>query len=157
MKATVKEENNPRGASVIERLSREVFTRYARWDSTSVMMYLRLGGKVFVARSDGEVLGGAFLRRLTDELWELTMIGVFPDYRMRGVGKAIMRKILESVRGEIYLHVSVDNSPAIKLYEDFGFLKVKRISRFYSTGEDAYLMVLKRTPRRPEKESDVRG
>jgi len=157
MRITVKEENNPRGASVIERLSGEVFTRYARWDSTSVMMYLRLGGKVFVARSEGKVLGGAFLRRLTDDLWELTMIGVFPDYRMRGVGRAIMRKILESVQGEIYLHVSVDNLPAIKLYEDFGFLKVKRVPQFYSTGEDAYLMVLKRTPRRPEKESDVRG
>ena len=153
----VREESDRRGAEVVEALSARVFDRYLRWDRYSVLLYVKVGGRIFVAREGETALGGAFLRRMGDGFWELTLIGVFPEYRGRGVGKAILRKILEEVPGEIYLHVEAGNTPAINLYLSFGFEKVRKISRFYSTGEDAYLMVLKRTARRPAKASEASG
>ena len=141
----------------MERLSYRVFPRYAKWDYISVMNYLRVGGKVLVAYDDYRILGGAFLRRMMDDMWEITMIGVFPEYRRRGVGKRLMESILRSTSGDIYLHVEVNNEPALRLYRAFGFKVVKRVSKFYSTGEDAYLMVLKRTPRRPKNSSEGPG
>ncbi len=157
MKIVVKEENNVQGALVMERISYKVFPRYAKWDYISVMNYLRIGGKVLVAYDDYHILGGAFLRKMTDDTWELTMIGVFPEYRGMGVGRRLMESVLRLTSGDIYLHVEVNNEPAIRLYRAFGFEVVRRVNKFYSTGEDAYLMVLKRTHRRPENSSEASG
>jgi len=41
---------------------------------------------------------------------------------------------------EVYLEVRVSNTPAISLYEKLGFRVVGRIPRYYSDGEDAYIM-----------------
>ncbi len=144
---TVRDENNVQGALIIESLFQEVFPDYWGWDYITVMNYLRTGGRIFVAYEKDDVLGAAFLRKMDDRLWELTVIGVFPKHRGKGVGKALMKKVVSNVKGDIFLHVKTDNLPAIRLYESFNFRKVRRIPKFYSTGEDAYLMLLKRTPR----------
>lgn len=157
MRIVVREENNVQGALVMERLSYRVFPRYSKWDYISVMNYIRVGGKVLVAYDGYRILGGAFLRKMLDDMWELTMIGVFPEYRGMGVGRMLMEEVLRVAPGDIYLHVEVNNERAIRLYRAFGFEIVKRVKKFYSTGEDAYLMVLKRTPRRPENASEGSG
>ncbi|NPA80629.1 MAG: GNAT family N-acetyltransferase [Thermotogae bacterium] len=157
MKVSIRQENNVHGALIVERISERVFPRYSRWDYISVMNYVRLGGKVLVAYEGDTVLGGAFVRRLTDDLYELTLIGVLPEYRGKGVGKRLLAGVIGAVKGDIYLHVEVRNEPAINLYEKFGFRKIKRIPKFYSTGEDAYMMVLKRTPSLPENSGEGEG
>ncbi|MCQ4350370.1 MAG: GNAT family N-acetyltransferase, partial [Sulfolobales archaeon] len=44
---------------------------------------------------------------------------------------------------EVYLEVRVSNLDAIRLYERFGFLKMKVLKYYYADGEDAYLMAVK--------------
>ncbi len=71
-------------------------------------------------------------------------IAVTPDYRRAGVASALMLSALSALAGhgasESFVEVRVTNEPAINLYRKLGFRIVKRISRYYFNGEDAYVM-----------------
>ena len=76
----------------------------------------------------------------------LVSIAVLPGYRRRGIGSSLLRETIRAVRDvyraeALYLEVRVSNTPAIRLYEKFGFRKVRRITAYYADGEDAYVMV----------------
>lgn len=69
-----------------------------------------------------------YFRPLLDET--LSLDGIYisnlcvdPDCRERGVGKALLRFVIEmfSERGDIFLDVLENNHPAINLYQGFGF------------------------------------
>jgi ribosomal protein S18 acetylase RimI-like enzyme len=92
-------------------------------------------GFVAVDVGSGEAIGAAWLRLLTgdergygyvdDETPELGM-AVLPAYRGRGVGSALLTRLLKSA-GAVYhavcLSVSADN-PAVRLYTRTGFEQV---------------------------------
>jgi len=52
-------------------------------------------------------------------------VGVTPEHRGFGLGRALMLKSLEGFRAarlkKVYLEVTADNEPAVKLYESLGF------------------------------------
>lgn len=72
-------------------------------------------------------------------------IAVAPAFRRQNLGKYLVQYMLayahrlEATR--IELEVRTDNSPAIALYQKFGFRIQEKISHYYSDGSDAYLMV----------------
>ncbi len=75
----------------------------------------------------------------------LISIAVLKPFRRRGIGSMLLRESMRaSVRAygaeSMYLEVRVSNEPAIKLYEKFGFRKVRMIESYYLDGEDAYVM-----------------
>jgi ribosomal protein S18 acetylase RimI-like enzyme len=92
-------------------------------------------GFVAIDVGSGEPVGAAWLRLLTgdergygyvdDETPELGM-AVLPEYRGRGVGSELLKRLLKSA-GAVYrsvcLSVSVDN-PAVRLYGRAGFERV---------------------------------
>lgn len=76
----------------------------------------------------------------------LISIAVLPEYRRKGVASALLAEtinVMKNIYGvdSIYLEVRVSNHPAIRLYEKFGFKKVRRIRSYYRDGEDAFVMV----------------
>ncbi len=84
----------------------------------------------------------------------LVSIAVLEEYRRRGIGSKLLensiRAALEIYDAEsMYLEVRVSNEPAIRLYEKYGFKKVRIIKGYYMDGEDAYVMV-KRLKEIPE-------
>ena len=50
----------------------------------------------------------------------LVYIATHKEQRGKGIGKALMYKVIDYTRGDIALHVEKDN-PVIKLYEKLGF------------------------------------
>ncbi len=75
---------------------------------------------------------------------EVLNLGVHPDFRRRGIGKALMLTLLQKCREmEInrgLLDVKETNHPAIALYESLGFRKVGIRKNYYpDTREDAHL------------------
>ena len=58
-------------------------------------------------------------------------IGVAVPHRGKGVGKALMRGVLDVARErglrELWLEVLVQNEPAIRLYEKLGFERVREL------------------------------
>lgn len=73
-------------------------------------------------------------------------LAVARDQRRRGLGSALLRAGLDYLRSlgarTVELEVRVNNQPAIRLYQKFGFTVVRRMPHYYSDGGDAYLMQL---------------
>lgn len=71
-------------------------------------------------------------------------LAVLPEFRRHKVASQLLLAMgevgLELACKKILLEVRVTNRPAITLYEQFGFKKLRVLSRYYEDGEDAYLM-----------------
>jgi len=74
----------------------------------------------------------------------MVSVAVLPEFRGRGIGKAIVEEAVNGVRlkrcDEFYLEVRCSNGEAIRLYEGLGFVIRQRLNAYYRDGEDAYLM-----------------
>ncbi len=74
----------------------------------------------------------------------IVSVAILPDYRRKGLGKAMLNKAMEGMREynakEGYLEVRVSNQPAIDLYTKLGFSISKKSKSYYKDGEDAYIM-----------------
>ncbi|NPV88556.1 ribosomal protein S18-alanine N-acetyltransferase [Coprothermobacteraceae bacterium] len=72
-------------------------------------------------------------------------IAVAPQYRRMGVGRSLMKRALTDLtKGRyehVFLEVRVDNEPAQRMYEKFGFTKVSIRRGYYQDGTDAIVMV----------------
>lgn len=75
-------------------------------------------------------------------------IAVLPEYRNKGLGKALIRVVLGAMNQYYgvkicYLEVRVSNGNAIRLYNVMGFRIEKEVRGYYSDGEHAYMMIFK--------------
>ena len=63
--------------------------------------------------------------KLSGEIGAIQNVGVLPEYRRLGLGKALVYKALQGFHDvgieRVTLEVTVDNHPAVKLYEHIGF------------------------------------
>ena len=60
-------------------------------------------------------------------------VGVLPTYRGRGLGRALLLKALHGFLAagalRVYLEVTAENGPAVRLYRDLGFRPVRTLFR----------------------------
>lgn len=70
---------------------------------------------------------GYYCIELGDEGYEFVDFYLLPDYRHQGYGKQILQEILPTYPN-LYLYVFTRNQIAIKLYQQFGFEEVEKIS-----------------------------
>jgi len=81
-------------------------------------------GFVLVAHEGDEILGVVIINKtnMSGFIPEniLVYIAVHAKTRGQGVGKSLMKKVIDETEGDIALHVEPDN-PAKFLYEKFGF------------------------------------
>ena len=104
---------------------------------------------------DGRVIGCGQIKPHRDGSHELASIAVAPEWRERGVARAIIERLLASQDGDLYLMCRSRLGP---LYEKFGFQalaetempkyfkKVSRLASFveYFNKERETLLVMKR-------------
>lgn len=97
----------------------------------------------FLAYSSGTPCGTARWRRTSNGV-KLERFAVLPDFRGQGVGKALVKAVLDDVFSQqpepierIYLHAQVTAMP---LYASFGFVAVGPM--FEEAGIQHYKMVL---------------
>lgn len=91
---------------------------------------LREGDVTFYAAWDGNRLAGCgALRQLDPAHGEIKSMRAAPEYRGRGVGKAILLHLLAEARRRGYARVSLETGtiealmPARRLYEAHGFVR----------------------------------
>jgi GNAT superfamily N-acetyltransferase len=86
-----------------------------------------------IALADGQPLGLALVARRG---WtsRVAAMGIVTEWRGRGAGKFLMGELLQAARRRgdhaVVLEVIDQNLPALRLYEGFGFEKVRRLSGF---------------------------
>ncbi|KAL3475012.1 GAG protein N-acetyltransferase [Aspergillus californicus] len=76
----------------------------------------------------------------------IAMLAVSEEYRGSGIATKLVRMAIDAMRergaDEIALETEITNTAAIKLYERLGFLRSKRLHRYYLNGNSAYRLVL---------------
>lgn len=110
-------------------------------------MYLSLYPELFlVAEVSGRVVGYVCGVVRRDGYGHIVSLCVHPEYRRRGIGKAMMIAIEDAFMKNFglcrfRLEVRVSNEPAVRLYEKLGYRITKILKSYYTDGEDAYLMI----------------
>jgi GNAT superfamily N-acetyltransferase len=83
------------------------------------------GGFIIIALDNALLVGGAVVNNsgmsgyIPNHI--LVYIVVHEEHRGEGLGKEILKKVIDECPGDIALHVEYDNFPAMNLYENVGF------------------------------------
>ena len=104
--------------------------------------------KYIIAKEKNEVVGFAGISVIFDEA-TLNNIVVKKSCRGKGIGGEMLETLIDLCSDmnlkTFTLEVNVENTPAIKLYEKFGFKNLGIRKKYYNNVDDAILMTLKIT------------
>ena len=99
--------------------------------------------KYIIAKENNEVVGFAGILVVLDEA-TLNNIVVKKSCRCRGIGGELLETLIDLCADlklkSFTLEVNVENIPAIKLYEKFGFKNLGIRKKYYNNSTDAYIM-----------------
>lgn len=116
------------------------------WSKDSFMSELSNDlAKYFSAfNTDGQLIGYCGCWQILEEA-HITNIAVSPDYRRKHIGEALLTTIIDecyrNMAKYITLEVRVSNTPAISLYEKYGFKSLGVRKGYYQdNNEDALIM-----------------
>ncbi|KAG0205170.1 N-alpha-acetyltransferase 30 [Mortierella sp. GBA30] len=91
----------------------------------------------------------------------IAMLAVSKEYRKRKIGTTLVLMAIEAMKkagaDEIVLETEYTNQSAIALYQQMGFIKDKRLYRYYLNGIDAFRLKLFCTPVDPAMETHPEG
>ncbi|MCY0890931.1 MULTISPECIES: ribosomal protein S18-alanine N-acetyltransferase [Pyrobaculum] len=104
------------------------------------------GEHSFVYINDN-VLAGYIITCIEGGVAHVITIAVDPEYRRRGIGKALlctaMQLLADGKVSEVFLEVRASNTVAQALYKSAGFEQVEVLRSYYSDGEDGYRLSLR--------------
>jgi peptide alpha-N-acetyltransferase len=76
----------------------------------------------------------------------IAMLAVSSEYRGKGIATRLVRMAIDAMieqgADEVVLETEVENVAAMRLYERLGFLRSKRLHRYYLNGNGAFRFVL---------------
>ncbi|KAK5699366.1 N-alpha-acetyltransferase 30 [Elasticomyces elasticus] len=109
------------------------------------------GDLCFMALDDDDNLLGVIVCKLEPHRGGpmrgyIAMLATDAEYRGRGIATKLVRlaveKMIEKDADEIALETEVDNIPSLRIYENLGFLRTKRLHRYYLNGNTAFRLLL---------------
>lgn len=121
------------------------------WSETSVKSHVMGKSNVTLLCTENKTVAGyAGMTMVLDE-GQIMNIAVLPDFRGRGFGDALVTALKkccdEYGLNFMTLEVRASNTPALRLYEKHGFLRVGLRKKYYGGVEDAVLMTFERGDR----------
>ena len=94
-----------------------------------------------VAVVENSIAGFLVLRTVADDEKEILNLAVAPEFRRRGIAKALFRHSLETFRGSIFLEVRASNEAAINLYKAMQFQQVSSRVKYYENPTETAIVM----------------
>ena len=132
---------------VFVSLDKELFP-YSPWSASQYKEEFSTPTRYFVVAIDEQqsIVGYAGVFAPGEAEADILTVGVVPEQRGKGIGKALMGLITDwaKVQGStaMMLEVKVDNAEAIGLYESLGYSKLNIRKDYFGPGLDAQVMRL---------------
>jgi ribosomal-protein-alanine N-acetyltransferase len=128
-------------------LEKALFTGDDPWGPEAFLDALAAGHHYLTARVDGVLVGYAGLAQEGGEA-EIHTLAVDPAYQRQGIGRALLRALLERMcDATVFLEVRTDNEAAIQLYRSEGFEVIGMRRGYYRpSGADAFTMCRRAQP-----------
>ena len=99
-------------------------------------------GALLIAERDGEPCGCIALRKIDERTCEMKRLYVRPACRQLGIGRELVRRVLEEARMKGYRAMRLDTLPAMRsaiaMYRSFGFREIA--AYIYNPVEGALFM-----------------
>lgn len=136
----------PTDAARCAELEAQLFDGDDPWPAAAFVRELAAPHIHYVAaRAEDKLVGYGGIARLGRKPpyeYEIHTIGVDLAYQGRGIGREMLRRLLDIAGDDtVYLEVRTDNAAAIAMYESAGFVNVGLRKRYYRvSGADAYTM-----------------
>jgi len=130
--------------------ARELFWEYLQWangrvheefgvdfdirsmleeDMAKLGIFLPPGGRLLLATEEGAVAGIGCLKRLQTDIGEIKRMYVRPDFRRKGVGRALLERLVEEAKAIGYQTLRLDSARFMKtahaLYRSAGFREIE--------------------------------
>jgi ribosomal-protein-alanine N-acetyltransferase len=112
------------------------------WPLLDLISVLSFAGVVRLkAVEDNRMVGFIAGEHHQDDFSWVSTLGVLPDYRKRGIGRALLEACEQQLPTRIiHLSVRADNEDAINMYKQAGYYKIDRWTKYYNDGQDAVVM-----------------
>ena len=98
-------------------------------DMVELAKFLPPSGRLLLGHCDGQIAGIACMRKLSQDVGEIKRMYVRPTVRRRGVGRALVRGLLDEARAAGYQRLRLDSTrfmaAAHALYRSFGFREIE--------------------------------
>jgi ribosomal-protein-alanine N-acetyltransferase len=118
------------------------------WDAASMAQFLAAPSCLcLIASSAPDTLPQGFLiARIAGDEAELLTLAVEPAHRQQGLAAALLAEAMRQLRAagakQLFLEVERGSTPALRLYDAFGAVRVGRRKAYYEHGADAAIFSL---------------
>lgn len=112
------------------------------WTQFDYSKYINSPHSNFFCYLEDENVIGFILGSIVPDNCEILQFCVSKDYRNRGIGKLLFKKILENFphNQPVFLEVKEDNLVALNLYKSFGFIQINKRAGYYKDGRAAIVL-----------------
>jgi ribosomal-protein-alanine N-acetyltransferase len=121
------------------------------WPAELFLAYWRTHPELFLIAKHRRKTAGYSITRTDWRGAELESIAVDPDCRGRGVAQALLNASIARLRsagtGVLRLMVETENAPALRFYQRFGFIRVRKVKGYYGANRDAWRMRFELRPK----------
>jgi ribosomal-protein-alanine N-acetyltransferase len=108
----------------------------AHWRPEDYLAY-----DLLVADVEGKIAGFLVSRPLGSGEVEILNLAVAPEWRRRGIAKALIQTLLSESPSFIYLELRESNGAAFSLYKSLGFQQVSRRPGYYDYPPEAAIVM----------------
>ncbi|WP_391573634.1 GNAT family N-acetyltransferase [Cohnella sp.] len=88
---------------------------------------------IYLAEADRQIIGKVHIQ-LSSDIGGIYGLGVLPEYRGKGYGRATLLKAIDKLKeanaGDIMLQVAVENANALRLYQSCGFVETSTMDYY---------------------------
>lgn len=94
-------------------------------DMVELTKFLPPYGRLLLAEDEGQMAGIACMKKIRDDIGEIKRMYVHPQFRRRGIGRALVEHLIQDARAIGYRRLWLDSprswKPSHALYHSLGF------------------------------------